>query len=95
MSDMDKITSLSGLWALTFKATFGAAVLKTSPKMLRTVRKRVLQGLTLALLVWAFMSPYSAGHAIGTAFVVALCASPFVIIYKVGRKRGARHSKKA
>lgn len=95
MSDIDKVTTLRGLWAVTFKATFGAAVLKTSPKKLRTLRKRALQVLTLAFVVWAFIEPLSAGKALGGAFVWVLLASPLYIVYRIGRRRGARHTKKA
>lgn len=93
--DVEKVTSLKGLWLLTVKATIGTVRLKTRPKMLRTVRKRFFQGLTLGFLIFAFMEPFKAGHALGTTNVVALCILPFVIIYKVAHKRGARHTKKA
>lgn len=93
--DVEKVDSLKGLWLLTVKATVGTVRLKARPKMLRKLRLRVLQGLTIGLLIFAFCEPFRAGYMLGTMFVIALCALPFVIIYKVGRKRGARHTKKA
>lgn len=93
--DTEKITSLGQLWAVTVKATLGTVRLKTSPQIVRKLRKRFVWVFGLAFMVWALMDPSGAGNAVGQTLVWGLFVSPLYVVYRIGRKRGARHKKSA